>query len=248
MDINTLKYLSGINETPIKDIEYVGQFNKEVNPNKDKEYNKHVNQEFNEELKRVIRKKFKNIDFDIWIYIFVTSDYGIHNARHLKAFKPLTKDFNSNPDYYIEIQKDELTQFLGDSAKKIKHTENGLTLLYFHNIAGLSKITPWLVMHDIVHGITSNNVNSVSTFSKLDKFFGNTDIVSLMTTKSALSGELRKQEHEATTELMTQFMFNGKIEFNKNTPQKILNLVPKINNIFSTLINDSKGKIIVVQN
>jgi len=210
-------------------------------------------------FQKALKKKMQDIPYPIYIYQMAIAIAADSYDRHLLKLQHQSV----NPEFYHMIDKKALIELYGrDIANKIKLDPAGVTLVYNYQTAFPS--TVWGFMHDFVHAITLSNIKTTEELEKVDtiienivihaqKSFPDSPILrkeigrhgiervaySMLTMKSARTGFLSNRPEEGSTELMTQWLFSKKIEFDWS---KISNS-EKMDEVFSELVNKAIPKI-----
>jgi len=204
-----------INEVPIDDFSVHG-VNKETPK---------LRQMKKPAVSRILHKAFANVNYNINVYALpkeMTKElqYRATNTQVMQA---------ANSSYYFQINPSDIKDVLPTRvANKIKFDPKGTTIIFQVTEGEVSfQLTPWSVIHDIIHGLTLTTKSADRLLQSVDNLFTailkNTPELKnflipsdyflpfITTMKSATSGDLKDRPEEASTELFTQWLFTGKI-------------------------------------
>lgn len=177
-------------------------------------------------VSRILHKSFANVNYNINVYALPKN---MTKELHSRTSKAQRKQ-SANPEYYFQIDPSEIKDVLpARVANKIKFDPKGTTIIFQVNEEKSSfQLSPWSVIHDIIHGLTLTTKSAARLLDSIDKVFS--DIIkqlptkpeilkyrseqflaNVLTMKSATSGDLKDRPEEASTELFTQWLFTGKI-------------------------------------
>jgi hypothetical protein len=203
------------------------------------------------EFVKKLENKLNAVNANFNIYFI---DYDGFN---MQDFYGGTEFDSFNDEYYIKTNMNAVNKALPKNiTSQIKHSPNDITVLFVKNKRHKQlakrytdeqdsfKLSPWRVLHDIVHGMTlginKEDMNSVyREFSNietlLDRLYmkvddqtseesreltilgleNSSDLMNAIgTMKSARTKYFSGRPEEFTTELMTQWLYSGDVKFN----------------------------------
>lgn len=272
-----------MNEAPLRSFDVLPDASNLPGPNKDLQYSnsgfentpKDLQTVVSEPFQKTLKTKMRDIPYPVYIYQMAVPAKNTYSGLVMRF------QYDSlNPEFYHRVNRKALIELYGkEIANKIKLDRTGVTLVYNNTTAFPS--TVWGFMHDFAHAITISESKVSTQFDMVEKIIERIPVqvfqetpdaaiwkkfdieysfydlyqlaYSLLTMKSARTGFLRERPEEATTELMTQWLFSKKIEFDWSKIsdseemdqlfyKEVNEAIPQIEQIFWDILMGAKGK------
>lgn len=251
-------------EAPLADYKVLGSKSKKETMSKE-----NLKKAGDPKILKSLTKKLAGVDMNVYLYLV--------NEKKKRNWDGVDGKYSKqsvNPSFYRRTDPQELAELYGDKiASKIKHDENGVTLIFW--AFDEFPLSSWAILHDLVHGITLSEKSSERVFTKAERMIEAVilrakekfapehweitgkpmyKILPYLGTMKSAEKDLHERPEEFTTELMTQWLNDKKVsltasevadskELREYLQAELDKLAPKLEKLFLQLLNDSKGKM-----